>query len=183
MELNEQILQDYWRKLIDPVAGDAAGDQAQRYFIQAVQQAVDDISGDVLNLKGKGWRVTVKEPLAKSVIMLPAVGALLYYFGIEQVPSIILTLLPCLFDVKNIELDRKEETIWLRLSQGDSKLKYKTAGDWYESLPQKLKDQIHPLDFDELMDKLVMGGFAKEKDDERYKVLKKGKHILKITFN
>lgn len=183
ISLSEDDLNAYWEEIvgndISPIALNA-----KHHFVQEFERHVliESKTSD-LYLRSKGWKITVTNNILKTILVSPALVGILSYLGITQLSAIIIpTLLPMLFDIDNIELSKKEEEILLKLPINNTREDFKTADQWYNSLPVSIKEQVNPLDFKDFMEKFVLAGFAKLDKTNRYLLFKKGGNIFKITF-
>ena len=181
VELSESVLLDWWNDLLP----DETNSQTGRYiFMMAAKQLTAEASSqEALYLKTNGWKVTIKKNLAKNLVTSSLIGGLLYYLGYTQLPGILLpAIVPLLFDVENITLTKKEEQIWLKLPLRPGRRSFKTAAEFYHSLPEPIRLQVNELDFEDFMDKLVLAGFSRVDDKGRYRLLPKGKNVFHLTI-
>jgi hypothetical protein len=179
--VDELFLHNYWKNELKlPVT-----DQLIHSFIEGFkQQESNSNSKTLLYLNTNGWKVSIKENLVKTLLIAPVIATTLHYLGFHDLSGFILpTIIPMLFDIENIELDKKEEEIWIHLPVKKFKGQFKSAEDWYDSLPEKIKEQIHPLDFKNFIEKLVFAGLAKQNKIEKYLLFKKEEHIFKIRIS
>jgi hypothetical protein len=182
-EIDEQFLNDYWLRLVGNETGIAA-DRSRHIFVEGFKRlssGEDDPA--LLYLKTKGWRLSVKDHLIKNLLVAPAIGGLLYYLGYTQIAGFLIpTILPMLFDLRNIELKRSEEEILIKLPIDPKKKEFKTSSQWYHSLPPSIKKQVNELDFMDFIEKLVLAGYAKKNDKDKYLVFQKGKNKFNFSI-
>jgi hypothetical protein len=184
ISISEETLNDFWNEITGSDKG-IASLNAKHIFLEEFKRNTTEKIGDSdLYYKTKGWKIIVKKNILKGIIITPSLYGILHYLGITTgLASIVLpSIIPMIFDIENINLNKKEEGILLKLPINKAKKQYKTAEEWYESLPKSIQEQINFLDFKDFMDKLVLGGLAKTNKKERYLIFKKGKNVFKISF-
>ncbi|PRY23502.1 hypothetical protein CLV58_14123 [Spirosoma oryzae] len=181
VSFDSQQLMAYWHELVAQT--DSSAGVAQPFLTtQFLQILASQPASEALDMKTNGWKISVSKSLLKNTLVTATLTTILRYLGEAQLATAVLpTLIPMLFEIEQIELTKKEEEIWLRLPVKKSKKHLKTAEEWYESLPENVRNQIHFLDFIEFLDKLNLAGFADEKHG-RYRLFIKGKNKFKITI-
>ncbi|MCU0469504.1 MAG: hypothetical protein MUF58_12970 [Arcicella sp.] len=183
ISISEETLNDFWNEITDSDKG-IASLNAKHIFLEEFKRNTTHETGSDLYYKTKGWKIILKKNLLKGIIITPSLYGILSYLDITTgLASIVLpSIIPMIFDIENINLSKKEEEILLKLPVNKSKKQYKTAEEWYESLPKSIQEQVNFLDFKDFMDKLVLGGLAQTNQKDKYLIFKKGKNIFKISF-
>lgn len=182
--INQETLNDFWNEITGLDEGIASLNAKHIFFEEFKKNTIQEIENSELYYKTKGWKITVTKNLLKGILVTPALYGVLYYLDVTAgLASIVLpSILPMVFDIENVSLSKKEEEVYLKLPLNKAKKQYKTAEDWYESLPKSIQEQMNFLDFKDFMDKLVLGGMAKANKKEKYLIFKKGKNVFKISF-
>lgn len=182
--ISEETLNDFWNEITGSEEGIASLNAKHIFLEEFKRNTSQEILGSDLYYKTKGWKITITKNLLKGVLVTPALYGILYYLDVTTgLASIVLpSIFPMIFDVENVSLSKKEEEVYLKLPLNKAKKQYKTAKDWYESLPKSIQEQMNFLDFKDFMDKLVLGGMAKANKKEKYLIFKKGNNVFKISF-
>lgn len=181
VSFDNQRLTTYWNRLISETGPSALAAQ-QLLMTHFVQMVAIQSPPETLDMRTKGWKVSVSKSLLKNTLVTATLTSILYCLGETQLASAVFpTIIPMLFEIEQIELTKKEEEIWLRLPIKKSKKQLKTAQEWYDSLPEAIRKQIHFLDFSEFMAKLNLAGYADEKQG-RYQLFSLGKNKFRITI-
>jgi hypothetical protein len=182
--ISEDTLNDFWNEITGSDKGIASLNAKHIFLEEFKRNTTQEIAGSDLYYRTKGWKIILKKNLLKGIIITPSLYGILSYLDITTgLASIVLpSIIPMIFDIENINLSKKEEEILLKLPIKKAKKQYKTAEEWYESLPKSIQEQVNFLDFKDFMDKLVLGGLAKTNQKEKYMIFKKGKNIFKISF-
>lgn len=182
--ISEDTLNDFWNEITGSDKGIASLNAKHIFLEEFKRNTTQEIAGSDLYYRTKGWKIILKKNLLKGIIITPSLYGILSYLDITTgLASIVLpSIIPMIFDIENINLSKKEEEILLKLPVNKAKKQYKTAEQWYESLPKSIQEQINFLDFKDFMDKLVLGGLAKTNQKEKYLIFKKGKNIFKFSF-
>lgn len=132
-------------------------------------------SNGQLYLKSKGGLLHLKVGLA-NLIMKTSLVATFFKMSLIEGPSTLLLgyLILDVIDFRRIKIEGTEEEIYLYLSVKSKYAEKKSAQEWYEILPKKLRDKINKDDFKVFLNKLSLAGFAQKKGRKKYIFYKAG---------
>lgn len=140
-----------------------AGDYALDCFLEAVTDRPA-----ALEMRPGGWTVRISGPTVRGALMGSALGLLLAEIGADQIPAAILAaMLPSMIDIERSTLTRSQDEILLRLrANADTVTGMPVHPDvLYNRLPDDIRSQLSPLDFQDFTDALIRTGYA---DDAGY---------------
>ena len=132
-------------------------------FLDAVGQA-----GGNLEMRPGGWKVNLSGSLVKLALTTALMTGVLWEAGFDQLPTYVLpAVLPLVVDVERAALSREHKTLLLQLrsAAASSTGVAVQPAVLYNKLPQPIRDQVSPLDFEDFIQALVEAG---EADDAGY---------------
>ena len=181
LEIDEAYILQYWNNFIIDV-DDISIMNAEEVYLDNFHSLIVSENKELTTLyfKPKAWKLTLSKNLINNALNTAFLGAIIYKTEYSQFTSVVIkSLLTSLFQIERIEITKREEKIYMNLP---IKKVYKTSEEWFESLPEKTKKDIRKIDFQDFMEKFVLAGLAKrdKNDEEKYLILKKGKHLFKI---
>lgn len=139
-------------------------------------------SSDVLEFQPLGWRIQVSGKLAQSAMTAAILwGAMLACNVTMGIPvAIASALIPSLIDIERIKLTKREKTVLAHLTL-KNKEEQATPEQWYTSLPAVVRAELSPLDFLDILEKIVDSGHGKN-DGEEIRIFRSGDGRFAITF-
>jgi hypothetical protein len=178
---SERDLMDAW----DRVAG------SLRLPRQAGAETVLTVSRDVTLLAtgdlepawGGGWRWNLADGAVRAVATSVLLAATLAAVGIPGLPAIVIpTVLPLLFDIERVRLDREDERV-LRVfgARADAAARTGDPAALYASLPDHVRLALSLDEFQAFLESATRAGRATESGG-RYEVLPDGETTLRITL-
>lgn len=181
--ITENVLENFWDQIFES-ENTASNHAGKLQFINDFKSNFEKDESGNFHFKTPGWKISLSEGIIKSALAAPTLYGVLWYFGVTTglAAVVVPTILPFFFDIKRIELSKKEEEIFAELPLLENSKKYKTSREWYHSLPNKIKKDVNELDFLDFMQKLVDGGLALENKKGKFEVFGKGRKKLKISF-
>lgn len=181
--VSQEYLENYWGNLFGNEE-DSAVNYSKIQFIENFKQLASIDEPELnLYLNPKAWKYEVKEKLFEHLVTHSITSAILGHFGYDEIPNIVLSsLIGVLITPKPITLDKKGEMIYMELILIEKFKNYQSVSEWYDNLPENIRNQINISDFQELMDNLVYAGLAASKSGD-YLIHSRGKHKIKIYIN
>ena len=80
---------------------------------------------------------------------------------------------------RKVEFTPSEESVYLQLTIDKEFQGLHSSDEWYDHLPPEVRKQTNPMDFEDMIDKLVYAGLAEKREDGVI-VYGEGKHKLRI---
>jgi hypothetical protein len=97
-----------------------------------------------------------------------------WYQGLDQLPGFVFPqVLPLLFDVRKARLTKQDQRLLLhlRLNTTTEQLAYPWPAEApYERLPDGLRDEVSPVDFEDFVTRLVQVGEADDRGFDEVQV-------------
>lgn len=133
---------------------------------------------------GGSWEWNLSEGVTKAAIVSTLIAAALVAVGAGtgMAPVLIPTVVPFLFDVKRVRLERTADN-YLRIIGARPELikRRGTAAYLYDSLPDSLKADVSKAEFEEFLNQAVRAGKAHAEIDT-IEVLPNGETAFKIAI-
>jgi hypothetical protein len=133
---------------------------------------------------GGAWEWNLSDGVSKAAVTSALVAAALMAVGagVGMAPVLIPAVIPFLFDVKRVRLERTAEN-YLRIigARKDVAERCGTAASLYDSLPADLKSAVSRAEFEEFLGQAVDAGHAKAAD-ECFEVLPNGETAFRIAI-
>jgi hypothetical protein len=132
---------------------------------------------------GGGWRWNLSEAAVRTVCTATLLAAVLAAAGIPGLPPLVIpTVLPLLFDLKRVRLERREERV-IRIFgvRPDAVERRGRPTELYASLPEATRRLLPYGEFVEFLDRAVDAGVAKARFGV-YEVLPDGETVLRLTL-
>jgi hypothetical protein len=133
--------------------------------------------------RSKGWVIKISDSLLKTGIMTALLSGILYLADYNMLPALILpSIIPLLFDIEQVRLQKSEEEILYQLTLHKQVRKsLHSPKKLYKLLPTAIQEELSELDFIDFIEKLKQAGLADEKGN-KVKIYPKEKGKWRIRF-
>lgn len=147
-----------------------------------------DIENEPNNLQFNptGWEIKLKQGIVRASILAIIETMVLKAMNQSDIPlTILLLIVPLLFDVNEIKLDDNEKAIYLDLSKNPKIFTHTyTPIKLYENhLSKKIKKDLNKLDFLSFLEKLKKIGLLKKNFKEKVIIKQAGKFHCYISIS
>jgi len=132
---------------------------------------------------GGAWEWDLTDSVMKTLVVSAILTGVLSAAGVkEMAPIVIPTVLPLLFDIKRVRLERKAERI-IRIvgARPEAFNRTGTRADLYKSLPDEVREYLSLHEFSEFIEDALTTGDAKESQGI-IEVLPNGETALNLTI-
>ena len=182
LELSEQELLLYWNKYMPEIKG---LEFSKIEFINLVKNELVGLDeSNQLNFNTSGWKIPLKKKMASNICTTAILAVIIAHFA--PAVGLLVTLLPgivsSLFEIENVNLSKKEDTIYAVLPIKKFRNQFKSDKEWYDALPNDIKTQINFLDFQEFLEKLIFAGLAKQNKNDKFLLFQKGNGVFKVSI-
>jgi hypothetical protein len=134
---------------------------------------------------GGAWEWNISDGATKAAVVSVLVAAALFAVGAGTglAPVLIPTVIPFLFDVKRVQLERTADG-YLRIlgARSDTAGRSGSIDSLYESLPADVRGFVSRVDFEGFLRQGVDVGRAEERDNGTFEVLPNGESAFRIKI-
>ena len=148
-------------------------------------QKIADSNSSELRFSPHGWTIELKEGLVKASVLGVLQTMLFKAFNESNIPlTILVMVVPLLFNLNKISLSEKERTIYLDLTNNPlATVHAHSTNELYDNyLSDDMKSNINRLDFLDFLEKLKQVGLLKKISSEKLVIKNIGKYHFHISI-
>ncbi len=180
-ESTEQDLLSVWNMVALDLGLDAA--KGTEILLTAARDATLHATGSLDPAWGGGWRWNLSEGVVKSICGSVLLAAVLSSLGVKGLaPLVIPAIIPLLFDLEKVQLERSEERVIRIIGARTGVLeRYGKPERLYISLPESVRQSVTLEEFTIFLENAVSAGMVKKAGSE-FEVLPDGVTVLAFTI-
>lgn len=140
-------------------------------------------NSDELKFINGGWTINAKAGFIKTAIGYATMAGVFTLIGTTGSIALMVlpSVLPFLFEIEKIELNKKEQYILAKLLLRDEvKTQMHNINQLYELLPNEIKSDLNILDFIDFLEKLDLAGYKDTYTEKVYRLSENAR--FKLSF-
>lgn len=130
-----------------------------------------------------GWTINLKGGIAKAAVGYAVMAGALTLAGVTNglALAVLPSILPFLFEIEKVDLNRKEKLILAKLHlREEAREQMHSSEQLYDLLPSDIKDQLNFLDFQDFLDKIDLAGYKETYTEKVFQLSESAK--FKLSF-
>ena len=179
--ISQKEINDYWNQLM--LDNDFKELESLKIVEFVFLANVGYKDSDELKFLNGGWTINAKAGIVKAAVGYAVMAGVFSLIGTTGgiALAILPSILPFLFEIEKIELNRKEQYILSKLHlREEVKREMHNPTQLYELLPPEIKDNLNFLDFQDFLDKIDLAGYKNTYTEKVYRLSERAK--FKLSF-